>query len=83
MKTYRYFLTDKKDAQLSSVSRCATVVRQLICGTWSECGYLLKTFAWRAVRKVDPIRNRALCKRRLDALRTGVARGERERRSTR
>jgi len=60
---------------LSSVGRCATVVRQLICGTWSECGYLLKTFAWRAVRKVDPIRNRALCKRRLDALRTEVAGG--------
>ena len=69
------FLTDKKDAQLSSVSRCATVVRQLICGTWSECGYLLKAFAWRAVRKVDPIRNQALCKRQLDALRTEVARG--------
>jgi hypothetical protein len=33
------------------------------------------TFAWRAVRKVDPIRNRALCKRRLDALRTEVAGG--------
>jgi hypothetical protein len=31
--------------------------------------------AWRTVRKVDPIRNRALCKRRLDALRTEVARG--------
>ena len=41
----------------------------------SKCGYLLKTVAWRAVRKVDPIRNRALCKRRLDALRTEVARG--------
>jgi len=60
---------------MSSVSRCATVVRQLICGTWSECGYLLKTFAWRAVRIVDPIRNRAMGKRRLDALRTAVARG--------
>ena len=59
---------------ISPSSRCATVVRQLICGTWSECGYLLKTFAWRAVRKVDPIRNRALYKRRLDALRAEVAR---------
>jgi uncharacterized protein YndB with AHSA1/START domain len=62
---------------MSSVSRCATVVRQLICGTWSECGYLLKTFAWRAVRRVDPIRKRALGKRRLDALRTEAARGTR------
>src|SRR6185312_475326 len=41
----------------------ARVVRQLICGTWSEYGYLLKTFACRAVRKVEPSRNRARCKR--------------------
>ncbi|HET9118544.1 MAG TPA: hypothetical protein VFN75_10820 [Pseudonocardiaceae bacterium] len=46
-----------------------------LIGLKNECGYLLKTFAWRAVRKVDPIRNRTMGKRRLIALRTEVARG--------